>query len=79
MTHLRSALATVPAPLADAGTHSGTAVCPLCHTPSAITADAVAAGEGWRCERCGQRWDGASLTGAAAYAAWAAGPRRASA
>lgn len=44
--------------------------CPLCHTASSLTVERVANGEEWRCSRCGQRWDGDSLAGAAAYASW---------
>jgi predicted Zn finger-like uncharacterized protein len=50
-----------------------TASCPLCHTVSPLTASDVANGQSWRCGRCGQRWDQDGLSGAAAYAAWAAG------
>jgi hypothetical protein len=48
------------------------ATCPLCHTTNAsLSNDALAAGEGWRCIRCGQRWDARRLATVAAYAAWA--------
>jgi predicted Zn finger-like uncharacterized protein len=47
------------------------ATCPLCHTTASLSNDALAAGEGWRCARCGQQWDARRLATAAAYAAWA--------
>lgn len=43
------------------------ATCPLCHATDAITEAALAAGEGWRCATCGQRWDAARLETVAAY------------
>jgi hypothetical protein len=45
------------------------ATCPLCHTvhPSLTQA---AAGAGWRCTRCLQRWDAERLSAVAAYSAW---------
>ena len=47
------------------------ATCPLCHTTNASLSDeALAAGEGWRCTRCGQQWDARRLATVAAYAAW---------
>jgi hypothetical protein len=47
------------------------ATCPLCHTTNASLSDeALAAGEGWRCPRCGQQWDAHRLATVAAYAAW---------
>jgi predicted Zn finger-like uncharacterized protein len=30
--------------------------CPLCHTSAALSAQALAAGELWRCVTCGQTW-----------------------
>jgi len=51
----------------------GCVTCPLCHMTHATTAiDAVGKGAGWRCARCGQRWDAARLGRVAEYAAWAA-------
>jgi hypothetical protein len=44
--------------------------CPLCHTPSALTATAVEAGGEWQCVRCGQQWDTARLAALANYALW---------
>ena len=44
--------------------------CPLCHTPTSLTQNAVDAGGEWRCVRCGQRWDATRLSAVAAYAAW---------
>jgi ribosomal protein L37AE/L43A len=46
------------------------AACPLCHTPAALTRDALEAGGSWRCLRCGQHWDGARLAAIATYDAW---------
>ena len=47
------------------------ATCPRCHTKdSRISQDALAAGEGWRCSRCGQNWDAARLKTVAAYERW---------
>lgn len=64
-----SALRLVPA--ARAGSDITEIVaCPLCHTASSLTAERVAQGEGFRCRRCAQRWDGETLAGAAAYASW---------
>ena len=48
------------------------ATCPLCHTVDAITAVRLAAGEGWLCTTCGQRWDSARLETVAAYARFVA-------
>ena len=45
--------------------------CPMCHTPSSVTQDAIEAGGAWRCARCGQHWDGVRLSRVAAYATWA--------
>ena len=47
------------------------ATCPLCYaTDASLSNDALAAGGGWQCTRCGQRWDGRRLATVAAYAAW---------
>ena len=52
---------------------AGFATCPLCHMAEATMADgAVEKGGGWRCARCGQRWDAARLATVGAYAAWVA-------
>ena len=49
------------------------ATCPLCHTSHAsLTHQMLQAGGGWRCIRCGQRWDARRLETVAAYAAWVA-------
>ena len=46
------------------------ATCPLCHTTDvSLTDDDLAGGGGWRCIRCGQRWNARRLATAAAYAA----------
>jgi transcription elongation factor Elf1 len=48
------------------------ATCPLCHAIEASVSDeALAAGGGWRCTICGQRWDAPRLATVAAYAVWA--------
>jgi hypothetical protein len=46
------------------------ATCPLCFTTN-VSMSALAAGGGWRCIRCGQRWDARRLAVVAAYAGWA--------
>ena len=44
------------------------AMCPLCHTlDHTVTPESLRAGAGWRCARCGQKWDAARLETAAAY------------
>lgn len=43
--------------------------CPMCHAV-APSPGAIEAGDGWRCGRCGQRWDAARLATVASYAAW---------
>ena len=48
------------------------ATCPMCHTPTSVTQNAIEAGGDWRCVRCGQRWDVTRLAAVAAYAAWVA-------
>jgi len=58
-----------PAPVASEALSYAT--CALCHTPSSLTLEAVAAGGAWRCKKCGQHWDGSRLAAVAAYAAWA--------
>jgi ribosomal protein L37AE/L43A len=42
--------------------------CPLCHTPSPLSSDALQAGGYWACPRCGQTWTGERLETFAAYA-----------
>jgi len=46
------------------------ATCPMCHTPTSVTQNAIEAGGNWRCVRCGQHWDATRLAAVAAYAAW---------
>jgi hypothetical protein len=46
--------------------------CPLCHTPTSLTQNAIDAGADWRCVTCSQRWDVTRLSAVAAYAAWVA-------
>ena len=49
------------------------ATCPLCHTVAAnVTAAHLAAGSGWRCATCDQRWDAARPATVAAYALYVA-------
>jgi hypothetical protein len=49
------------------------ATCPLCHAVAAdVTAAHLAAGSGWRCATCDQRWDAARLATVAAYARFVA-------
>ena len=49
----------------------GLATCPRCHrVDKALTNASVAAGEYWRCARCGSSWDQARLATVAAYTAW---------
>ena len=56
------------------------ATCPLCHTTDlSLSDDGFAAGEGWRCIRCGQRWDSRRLATVAAHAASALDRRTATA
>jgi transposase len=43
------------------------ATCPLCHTVNSMTDAALAAGGGWHCLTCGQRWDADRLATVAAY------------
>jgi hypothetical protein len=47
------------------------ATCPNCHTPASPAQSAPEAAGGWRCVRCGQRWDAEPLAAVAAYVAWA--------
>ena len=44
--------------------------CPLCHTPTSLTQNAIDAGADWRCVTCDMRWDATRLSAVAAYAAW---------
>ena len=49
------------------------AVCPGCHTPHpSLTREGLAAGVGWTCVRCGERWNALRLETVAAYRAWVA-------
>ncbi len=45
-------------------------VCPLCHTPTSMMANALAAGGEWDCTRCGQNWNAGRLAAVSAYAVW---------
>lgn len=48
---------------------SSSPICPLCHTLDFVVTEAfVAAGGGWQCTTCGQRWDAGRLATVAAYA-----------
>jgi hypothetical protein len=61
---------TRPEPMMpDAERHGGVA-CPLCHTSNSMSREPVARDAGWRCTRCGQRWDSGRLAAVAAYAVW---------
>ena len=45
--------------------------CPMCHTAHAsLTCAALDAGAGWRCSKCGQRWDAERLLIVSGYEAW---------
>lgn len=46
--------------------------CPLCHTSTTLSQQALAAGEYWRCVTCGQTWTAERLETVAAYEAWVA-------
>jgi hypothetical protein len=47
--------------------------CPLCHTvDTTVTGETVAAGAGWHCTMCGQRWDADRLATVASYAQYVA-------
>lgn len=48
------------------------ATCPMCHTPTSVTQNAIEAGGDWRCVRCGQHWNASRLAAITAYAAWVA-------
>lgn len=48
------------------------ATCPMCHTPTSVTQNAIEAGSDWRCVRCGQHWDASRLARFRTYAAWVA-------
>ena len=61
------------APLDSDRDLSQRAVCPGCHTPHpSLTLEGLASGVGWRCLRCGERWDARRLATVAAYKAWVA-------
>lgn len=58
-------------PSAPAPELEGLATCPSCHTEDvSITNLAVSAGAGWRCARCGSRWQARRLAAVAAYSVW---------
>ena len=66
----RHVTATPPAGAPDG---SRLASCPGCHTAHrSLTQEMLDAGRGWRCERCGQRWDAGRLAIVTAYEAWCA-------
>jgi len=46
------------------------ATCPMCHTSTRLSQNAIEGGGEWRCVRCGQHWDATRLAAVAAYAAW---------
>ena len=48
------------------------AACPMCHTPTSVTRNAIEAGGEWRCVRCGQHWDASRLAASTRYTAWVA-------
>lgn len=48
------------------------ALCPLCHTPSPLSEQAITAGQSWRCAVCDQMWSAQRLKTVAAYGAWVA-------
>ena len=48
------------------------AKCPMCHTPTSVTRNAIEAGGEWRCVRCGQHWDASRLAASTRYTAWVA-------
>jgi transcription elongation factor Elf1 len=48
------------------------ATCPMCHTPTSVTQNAIEAGGEWRCVRCGQHWDASRLAAITRYTAWVA-------
>lgn len=49
----------------------GFATCPTCDmVNTALTNVSPAAGDYWRCGRCGSKWDQTRLATVAAYAAW---------
>lgn len=47
--------------------------CPLCHTVDVtVTLETLAAGAGWHCTMCGQRWDADRLATVLSYAQYVA-------
>jgi transcription elongation factor Elf1 len=47
--------------------------CPLCHTVDmTVTMETLAAGAGWHCTMCGQRWDADRLATVVSYAQYVA-------
>ena len=64
---------TLPRVATTAQKAAGLVTCPLCRMAEATMADgAVEKSGGWRCVRCGQRWDAARLATVGAYAVWVA-------
>jgi hypothetical protein len=70
MMHLSSQPQVTSAGLDDEKCAPLFPTCPLCHTPTSLTQNAIDAGAEWRCVTCGQRWDATRLSAVAAYAAW---------
>ena len=67
----KAVLSSDDARLAAVVEPEGLARCPRCHrVDEALTNASVAAGEYWRCARCGSSWDQARLATVAAYTAW---------
>jgi predicted Zn finger-like uncharacterized protein len=76
MAHRSSPLHTTAALLEVAPDVVRYATCPMCHTATSLTQDAIEAGGDWRCGRCGQQWDAVRLATVAAYATWVVGHDR---
>jgi predicted Zn finger-like uncharacterized protein len=72
MAHSPSRPNTTAALLDDEQDLLRCATCPMCHTPTPITQNAIEAGGDWRCGRCGQHWDATRLAAVATYVAWVA-------
>jgi hypothetical protein len=49
---------------------TATIACPLCHHLGPVQTEEALRTVGWRCARCGQRWDAGRLAAVAGYAAW---------
>ena len=70
MTHLSSRPQVTSAVVDDEKCAPLFPTCPMCHTPTSLTQNAIDAGADWWCVTCGQRWDATRLSAVAAYAAW---------